>query len=159
MCFAIHALSVAGNLSGQEAETRSFKPNGSPDWTNLFLQSDVFPRLVSHPDFPGLTRWPGQSLRLNPNAGICGQESGNPTRVPDGKRQRQPIPGKETYTKEFSWFGNYGVIPIKSFQMVNMAEFCNARQRPCKLEKNNCLSYSMSFALRRHWWLKDDARR
>ena len=65
----------------------------------------------------------------------CGQESRNPTRVQDGKRQRQPIAGKENYTKEFSWFGNYGVTPIKSFQMVNMAEFCNARQRPCKLEK------------------------
>ena len=89
----------------------------------------------------------------------CGQESRTPTRVQDGKRQRQPIAGKEHYTKEFSWFGNYGVTPIKSFQMVNMAEFCNARQRPCELKKNNCLSYSMSFALQRHWWFKDDAGR
>ena len=88
-----------------------------------------------------------------------GRSLGNPTRVPDGKRQRQPIPGKETYTKEFSWFGNYGVIPIKSFQMVNMAEFCKCETKTLQIGKNNGLSYSMSFALQRHWWLKDDARR
>ena len=65
------------------------------------------------------------------------RDSGNPTQLPSRRRQHQlnrDIGGKEPYIKELSWFGNCGaILLIKPFQMINMAELCIARHRPCKL--------------------------